>query len=225
MMRPNKSIFFLFLISCFFTYGQFEQTTILKNGSEIKGKIIHEDSVKIKIETKDGSQWVYKCDEIDTIRPVSGYNPHKGPFLNIEPLISTGNRTNVYLHLKSGVNFNRKWGAAIGASVENYENHSRLPLYLELKYHIFNNYITPYIAIQGGYMFPINDLEQQKEGFMLGGSLNMVCSTSDHFGITIGGGYRFNRLVRSPSVWELPQDDIYIHHINRIELKIGLIFK
>ncbi|PHR46223.1 MAG: hypothetical protein COA32_11765 [Fluviicola sp.] len=219
------NILILLLAASFSGFGQLTRTTVLKNGSEIKGKVIHSDSVKVKIKTKDGSNLVYKRNEIDTIKPVSGYNPHKGPFLNIEPLISTGEQTNAYLHLKAGVNINRKWGAAIGASVENYANHSRLPLYLELKYHIFNHYITPYIAIQSGYMFPINDLEQQKEGFMLGGSLNMVCYTSDHFGITIGGGYRFNRLVRSPSIWELPQDDIYIHHINRIELKIGLIFK
>jgi sRNA-binding regulator protein Hfq len=224
-MKLDRIILLLFLISCFSTYGQLEQTTVLKNGSEVKGKIIYEDSVKIKVKTKDGSKWVYKQDEIDTIKPVSGYNPHRGPFINIEPLISTGEQTNVYLHLKAGLNFNRKWGVAIGASVENYANHSRLPLYLELKYHIFNHYITPYLAIQGGYMFPINDLDHQNEGFMIGGSLNMVCYTSDHFGITIGGGYRFNRLVRSQEVWNLPVDDIYIHHINRIELKIGLIFK
>ncbi|MEX1190653.1 MAG: hypothetical protein WEA99_01685 [Brumimicrobium sp.] len=222
-MKVN--ILILLLTLSFTGYGQFTSTTVLNNGSEIKGRIIYEDSVEIKIKTKNGSSLVYKRSEIDTIKTISGYNPHKGPFLNIEPLVSTGERTNVFLHLKGGVNFNRKWGAAIGASVENYPNHSRLPLYLELKYHIFNHYITPYLAIQGGYMFPINDLEHQKEGFMLGGSLNMVCYTSDHFGITIGGGYRFNRLVREQSVWTSPENDIYIHHINRIELKIGLIFK
>jgi sRNA-binding regulator protein Hfq len=206
-------------------YGQFASTTVLSNGAEIKGRIIYEDSVKIKIKTKDGSSLVYKRIEIDTIKPNSGYKPHKRTFLNIESLVSTGQRTNVFLHLKAGVNFNRKWGAAIGTSIENYDSHSRLPLYLELKYHIFNHYITPYLAIQSGYMFPINDLEHQKEGFMIGGSLNMVCYTSDHFGITIGGGYRFNRLVRTQSIWNSSSNDIYIHHMNRIELKIGLIFK
>jgi sRNA-binding regulator protein Hfq len=219
------NILLLLLVFSCAGFGQLTRTTVLNNGSEIKGKIIHSDSVKVKIKTKDGSSFVFKRKEIDTIKPVSGYNPHKGPFLNIESLVSTGERTNVFLHLKGGINFNQKWGAAIGASVENYGNHSRLPLYLELKYNIFNNYITPYLAIQGGYMFPINDLEHQNEGFMLGASLNMVCYTSDHFGITIGGGYRFNRLVREQSVWTSAENDIYIYHINRIELKIGLIFK
>lgn len=221
----KKSIFLIGLFSglLFAGLGQLPQVVILKNGSEIRGKVI-ENPTNIIVETKSGNIWVFENSEVDTSYAVHHRRATSGPFIHIEPVVLVGSQINGTAHLKLGYDFNRKWSAGLGSSLEFYNNYAYFPLFAELKYHIFNHHITPYVNVQSGYLFPSNGIEHRKGGFMVSGSLNMVCYTGEHFGITIGGGYRFNRLVTQQMTW-FGEEDTYIHLVNRIEIKMGILFK
>ncbi len=181
-MKQKISIL-LFMIAFAFvasaqTIGDYIDVVYLKNGSKIKGIIVEQVPGKtVKIQTKDGSQYVYSMAEVEkftregiTSKTDSKKNSkdklpymdnfkkkRKGYFFNASLLgsISTGG-----IRITNGYRFNRfaNFGFALG--IESiHTNSSQIPvLTLHLNYsgEILNKRITPFYQLELGYGFSLS---------------------------------------------------------------------
>lgn len=129
----------------------------LKNGSVIKGQILEiVPSEKIKIETADGSLFVYDMTdviktekEILNKKPSSGrFNKPKGYFGHVTmsvPYFVVG------LDMINGYRFCPEFAMGVGIGVEIYEfSYIGIPIYLHLRSDFLANKVSPYIALDGG---------------------------------------------------------------------------
>ncbi|MGB0886221.1 MAG: hypothetical protein ACPGR5_07330 [Chitinophagales bacterium] len=185
-MKQKISILVLMLAFAFGataqTIGDFIDVLYLKNGSKIKGIIVEQVPGKtVKIQTKDGSQYVYKVTEVekftreeaiveakssnttkpDSLKYMNNYKAKKkGYFVNIDALFNSAGSG---LRITNGYRFGRfgNLGLAVGLETINlnyYYNHSFPALSLNLVYsgEILKKRITPFYQIEAGYGFSMD---------------------------------------------------------------------
>lgn len=156
--------------------GQTE-TVYLKNGSIIKGKVIEMVPGKeIKVQTSDGSLFVYRVDEVDKVvksgkenrTDNSGGNEIARPFKfpvdvsaydlqgfrgMVEFAYITGGFDAPELTLSLGYQFNPYFFLGVGAGAQYLSNIEKagIPIYLDMRGTLFLGKVSPYFALKMGY--------------------------------------------------------------------------
>lgn len=222
----NKCYLILFsLVFVFASYAQMKSKVVLENGSSFIGRIIFKDTTHVKLELSGGHVMVFNKSEISETIRISNLRPEKGLFFQLEPIFYSQNELRFLFHTKMGFDFNRYWSIGIGTGIERLLNTDVYPFYLEGKYHLFDNHITPFLSSQVGYIFPTTRSSNfDMNGYFASFSFNMICFTNEHFGLYLGTGVRYNQLHRKSNV----NNSInlkYIDHQTRFEIKLGILLK
>ena len=219
MKNIITSLFIVFLSIS--SIAQKNYQVVLKNGSIIRGNIIEKNDDSIKIQTKDGSIWSYEIEEVESNEP---YNPnwHSSKFYNSTTIgIMPSNDPGVSFQIVNGYVLNQHWNFGFGIGLESIAWDGYVPLFLEAKYNLGKQKSTPYFSLMAGYDLSLsNGLENG--GFTTGAKFGLDHFFSPHVGITTNVGYRYAYLRTQNGWWD---DFVQIREINRLEFRLGLIFK
>ncbi|MBI9037918.1 MAG: hypothetical protein JEY97_07285 [Bacteroidales bacterium] len=140
----------------------------------------------------------------------------------------------------NGYQFTEQLGAGIGVGVE-FFSESYLPLVLDARYYFREANFSPFAFVRGGYLFALEESANHyiyhdypvwssfipptpeckpKGGWIINPGLGIRNMFNEHFGIVFSAAYRFQSLH-----YEYNDDSKLILESNRLDLKIGIIFK
>ncbi|MBD3637993.1 MAG: hypothetical protein HUJ25_11615 [Crocinitomicaceae bacterium] len=219
-----RSIIIIVLIVVFNpnVYAQKEHIIRLKNGSEIRGKIVYTDSSSTRIETRTGSVWSFQSNEIAGIENFVPKVSGKGVFLRAEFGIAGGSQISPSVLFVNGYSFDSHWDLGLAVGYEHFWGWGYVPILVNGRYNILNNHITPYVDILAGYEMPLSDWDNNKGGLSTGARLGVTRYFGNRLGFSTSLGYRFAYLKETNWWWD---DNVTLRVINRFELKFALTFK
>jgi hypothetical protein len=216
----NILTFFLLLIS-FITYSQtiYQDVVYLKNGSKIKGLIIEQiPSVSLKIETTDGSVFVFKMEEIEKMtkeatqvqveKITSNNNIQTGDGLKTgyKGIIELGYQIGVgdygmdrlKLNFINGYQFNPNISLGFGLGLRYYEdkyyiddNDVLFPIFTDFRVNFTDNKISPFVSAGIGYSFKSEDFDGV--GFLLNPTVGVSFMVSKKSALNVSLGYELQR--------------------------------
>ena len=241
----------LFLSFSLFGQGRKRDVVYLKNGSILRGTIVLQDPGKlIQLRTTDYSLWVFQQDQIDSIRrlPSPSLELKTGYFNLTEIGLLTGNHSNVnkahitFLNI-SGWNFRNGLAAGVGVGIE-FSNETHFPVVADIRYYLREKRPLPFVSLQAGFSIPLGSSQWQvrdaiyyydlnsnfyplsnqtvkaRIGFQIHPAVGIQIPIQENLALTLGAGYRWTRYRYSGSNnYRLEVD------INRLSLKVGLLFK
>ena len=219
MKNIITSVFIVFLSMN--TIAQKNYQVNLKNGTIIRGEIVEKNDSLIKIQTIDGSVWSYRIDELESTQP---YSPdwHNTKFYNSTTIgIMPSNDPGVSFQIVNGYVLNQHWNFGFGIGLESLGWDGYVPLFLEAKYNLGKQKSTPYFSVMAGYDLSL-DNGFKNGGFTTGVKFGLDNFFTPHIGITTNIGYRYAYLREEKSWWD---DFVQIREVNRLEFRLGLIFK
>ena len=176
-MGMKRLIFVICAILCsslFVSAKDFREVVYLKNGSIIKGIILEQiPNETIKIETSDGSVWVFQMSEVlkitkefssrnSTMRMKNRHgerdefktNGYKG-FVDVGGAFGVGTYGDGLVSVSSthGYQFNPYFFLGVGVGVNYHFNWSTvfIPVYADARGYFMNNDIAPFIGLKVGY--------------------------------------------------------------------------
>lgn len=241
----------LLLSLSLFGQGRKRDVVYLKNGSILRGTIVLQDLGKlIQLRTTDYSLWVFKQDQIDSItRLPSPRVASKTGYFNLTEIgILTGNHTNVSkapftLLNVSGWNFKSGFATGVGLGIE-FSNETYFPVVADIRYYLREKRPLPFVSLQAGFSIPLGASQEQTRnaiyayrlssnfypvtnqtvkslvGFQINPTVGIQIPIQENLALTFGAGYRWMRHRYSGSNnYSLDVE------INRLSLKIGLLFK
>ncbi len=250
-MKIALFAFALFLSFSLFGQGRKRDVVYLKNGSILRGTIVLQDPGKlIQLRTTDYSLWVFKEDQIDSIKRLSSPKVIlKTGYFNLTEIgILTGNRTNVSknpftLFNISGWNFKSGFTAGVGVGVE-FSNETYFPVVADIRYYLREKRPMPFVSFQAGFSIPLgtsqgeimnaihnydlnsnfypltNQIVKARIGFQINPAVGIQIPIQENLALTLGAGYRWMRYRYSGS------NNYRLEvNINRLSLKVGLLFK
>jgi hypothetical protein len=147
-----------------------------------------------------------------------------------------------FAHVKNGFSLSPHLDLSFGLGVEGHTTGRYLPIFLEGRYNFFKGKTRPFVAVNAGYLQVIEDwtynnwnTENNKHlGFTGTGRIGVQHQFASGLSIVSSVGYRFTRVQYEqrndvwlpwPEVPVEPNATTMIHHMNRFELSVGLIFK
>ena len=217
----KQIILLTILLTGSIAFGQYNEVLVLKNTSIVRGKIISSTDEAYRIQTKDGSEFVYSKDEVDHVEKYKPNINSKGYFFRPAISLATGENTSLSLHLVNGYQFNKWFDLGFGVGLDNMWD-AYIPLFFEGRYYLNPNASDNlFLSGMGGYELPYSDWERSKGGFTTGGGIGIQHCFNNRVGITTQVGYRYAYLTRI----EWWSGGTIRNNINRIEVKIGLNFK
>ncbi|WP_075558902.1 hypothetical protein [Parabacteroides timonensis] len=210
-----------------------QEVVYLKNGSMIRGTIIEQVVGRsLKIQTADGSIFVYRMDEVEKItkesriqtkRTTSALAP-AGDITGYRGFVDFGftkglgdsGADRLELTTSHGRQFTPYFFTGIGVGIHYYmdmwwngENIPFIPLFLDLRGNLMQGSIVPFIGLKGGYTF-VADGEFRGGGLYAAPSVGVKYMLSETFALNLSLGYSFQ------------QDEG--DNINGISIKIGAEF-
>ncbi|MFT4601942.1 MAG: hypothetical protein ACI857_002128 [Arenicella sp.] len=209
---------------CFSVVAHAQKKSVikLKNGSEIKGHIIDTNENETKIETKDGSVFVFKSEEIagieESLLKVSG----KGVYTRASLGMLGGEQFSPSFQLANGYSFNANWDLGLLLGAEKVVGSWYVPVMVNGRYNLLKRPNTPFLDISAGYQMPLQNWENDKGGFTGGASLGFSRLVGDRIGLSTSLGYRYGYLVENSNWWD---DFVTIRQINRFDLRFAITFK
>jgi hypothetical protein len=227
----------------------------LKNGSVIRGTIVLNDPGKmIKLKTSDRSLWVFKYDQIDSIKhPQRVTIPSKTGYFNLTELgVLVGNANSLNKAPLTVMNisswkFPGNFSTGIGVGVE-FFNETYLPVVADFRYFIREHGPLPFVSLQAGYSIPMGGSYTQ-QNYYYGYDIAVMPGISPTPAPTVvdmsaRGGFLVNpsigiqtqlnenlALVFSAGYrymrYNYGKHDNYKLEVdyNRLSLKVGLLFK
>lgn len=219
---------YLLIISLFIWHNNLiaqKDLVKLKNGSEIRGTIkIQSDSI-VKIETKDGSLWVFNRNEIDSLASFIAKPIGKGFYNTTSIGMMTGSQVSGSFQVVNGYALNENWHFGFGIGFEKFYYQSYVPLFLETRCHLLKKASTPFISIGLGYTAPTHNFDRYFGGFLGQAHIGYKQHINDHLGLLTSVGYRYSYLISESNNWWISQPITEITEINRVEFRFGLIFR
>ncbi len=225
-----------------------EDVVYLKNGSIIRGTIIEYNSEKIiKIETHCRNTWVFNADEVlkmvkeeyeSDINTIEGKNNGERKYkLIIDGAILLG-ESNASKDIPISFNFINEYKfkswlmAGIGTGIEFFEQ-KVAPVFIDTKI-LSNSYeTTPFIGLQVGYAFPIDDNQEWynsypggygKGGLLYNAGLGILLNQNETNAISFSFSYRYQRLnYHKYADWSNTESDIQVNY-NRFAIRFGVSF-
>ena len=167
-MRILTLILTVFFSLSLFAQKRNQDVVYLKNGSVIWGTIVLEDDKKfIQLKTSDRSLWVFKYDQIDSIkhqenldRPKKAKILLKNGYFNLTEMgVLAGNSANYKKNPFTLMNisswkFPGNFSTGIGVGVE-FFNETYLPVVADFRYFIREHGPLPFVSMQAGYSIPM----------------------------------------------------------------------
>lgn len=221
-----------------------QDAVYLHNGSMVRGEVIERitDS-HVKIQTVDGSLWVFQMDEVKEITSVDKFRaqrsiePSKKGFYSLTDVgaiagrSTHGNGVAASLQTVGGYRFNEHLSVGGGAGLENFEV-GLAPIFGEGRFYLLKRNFSPFIALQGGYSVPINNYEDyngnwvQKGGVMMNANLGVRNYLSNNVALVISAGFRHQQSSTTTTYWWFTEGDSAVtkHIYNRIVFRIGVMF-
>jgi hypothetical protein len=203
-------------------FAQRNQLIELNNGSQIKGKIIDTNEQQTKIETRDGSVWVFQSNEIAKIGSYVPKVSSTGVYSRASLGILGGENFSPSFQLTNGYSFNSHWDLGMTVGVETVFWDWYVPTLVQGRFNLLDRHFTPFVDVAAGYMAPFRNWDNDKGGFTCGGALGITKFVSNRMGITTSVGYRYARMVELSPWWD---DFRTIRQLNRIELRFAITFK
>lgn len=190
--------------------SQSTETVYLKNGSAIKGNVIEMiPSKQIKIQTADGSIFVYTIDEVDKITKEENSNNNllnlfknqshtsykttgfrgavefgyvAGDLKGPELTFSLGGQINPYLFI----------GAGSGLQYLTDLEKACIPVFADIKGYLLKGSITPYVSLKIGYKFPL--YAGLDGGFYCSPTVGVRAMTTNRSAIILGIGFSSQKI-------------------------------
>ncbi|MDA3894029.1 MAG: hypothetical protein PF517_20405 [Salinivirgaceae bacterium] len=240
---PNQNIRLL-LVSFFFIISAsvFTQTTdvlYLKNGSQIKGKVLEQTEEKTSIETCCGSILVYEANTIEKVEtlntPLAGYIKKSGYFNYTSMGMLMGSEENdkrsifsVLMEHHYQINPFLSFGGIMGIE---YYNESVAPLGGVVKMLLpMNGKSSLFIGISGGYLMPLEDAKTNdyfevtdtKGGPFANTEIGIIIPSEKSVNMYLALGYRYNELNYVRKDWYYGDVERKITY-NRLSIKIGMV--
>lgn len=146
----------------------------------------------------------------------------------------------------NGYMFNQHWAAGIGVGFEMYD-HNLFPLFGEIRYTIWDNKISPFITIKGGYSFGnfkekhhdelyldwspyyVSDVDfRNYGGLMLHPEIGVKVPLSENSDLLFTAAYRHQKIrLKAKKTYENNQFDEWEHkeNLNRLSFGIAIMFR
>jgi sRNA-binding regulator protein Hfq len=215
MRRIIFSVFILFLVWGKINAQSLQEIVYLKNGSTIKGIVIEQiPNQSIKLQTSDGSIFVYKMDEIEKIskektsksdnsqRPSVTYdlNGYRG-FVDVGYVFGTGDESSKIDRIEFStthgyqINTNFFVGGGTGIHYMTLNDVFLLPLFIDFKGYILSGNVSPYFDFKGGYTHILSKLEDEdiKGGLYISPAIGVRYLISNNIGLNASLGFVFQQ--------------------------------
>ncbi len=214
----KKNLLFLLLLMIGITVAAqqtYQDVVYLKTGAIIHGTIIEQVPNKsIKIETSDKNVFVYQIDEIEkmskeavvtgaTANSNAGMKSGYVGIFNFGYGFGLGDVGKGYNFLKidliNGYQFNPYISFGVGTGLKYCffkgvdQNSIWIPVFGDLRVHILDNNISPYVALGLGYTFEVSPISQGL-GLMVNPSFGVSFKTGNRSTVTLGIGYLSQRI-------------------------------
>lgn len=221
----------------------------LKSGGVIKGQVITRDAEIVKINSA-GNEWVFKNNEVDSIsqyqKKRDDQSYRQGIFMDTSMGVLVGNSTNVQqapFSFMSSFNVRMFGNVYLGAGAgAEFLQETYMPAFGQLQIRFRDSKFTPFINLQAGYQFPLEDAKSYQPvyysssssfwpgpqynteldaegGYLLNPSLGFQRFSSNNFGWFFAFGYRYHELHYSGKNGYKIETNL-----SRLSLKIGFIF-
>lgn len=217
-------------LSCLLMAQESTQTIMLKDGTEIVGKIISMDSGQVLIQSENLNKIYIDEASIKRIDYSSEYLKSKRDYFNV----STGvllNKNNLNATLQMGYHRKMKHalflGGGLGVDIYDYDNGDFiLPIFATIGVSGKRAKLNPFAAINLGYGFTITDDESSNTVSSQGGLMINprygVEMVNDNFSVSFFGGLKFQKATYIYEVWngEFEEENKY----RKLEFGIGFNF-
>lgn len=138
---------------------RYDEVVYLKNGSEIRGSVIEYTSGEtIKIQTRDGSIFVFQSNEVERISIVRNIKEktaglEQGHRWFVEYAETIGECSRIELSGVYGYQIRPKLFIGGGAGFHYYfdEDAYEVPIFVDVRYDFINRRATPFVDVRGGY--------------------------------------------------------------------------
>jgi hypothetical protein len=132
----------------------------LKNGSMIYGKLLEVADNQYKMQTSDGSIFIYSLPEVEKfVNETPRFDGRKksGPGFALEAGLLVGVKTTDYVapfsfNILANMTVSTKEIISLGSGVE-YIGQSYMPVFVEYKHLFYDKQTTPFIFIRGGKLY------------------------------------------------------------------------
>ncbi|MEZ4721729.1 MAG: hypothetical protein R2813_07645 [Flavobacteriales bacterium] len=246
MKQIILSVLMVFTTSVAVMAQKTQDVVHLNNGSMIRGTIIEKMiDDHVKIQTIDGSIWVFPMTDIKEIgeteaAPFTGRTPFSAPNKGFYNASSAGllfgsndysTEVAVSAYTVNGYRFNPHLAAGLGVGIESFYP-GMVPVFVEGRYDILESRFSPFATIQAGYGVPFqnNKVDGQwvnRGGVMLDCQVGIRNYVSNNIGFTLSAGYRHQQSVYREYYWWFsdPGDQAMIRQqYNRLVVRVGLLF-
>lgn len=197
-------------------YQQVENV-YLKNGSMIRGVLIEQiPGESVKVQTSDGSIYVYKMTEIDKIvrgedvpvNYIQNYSyklNRRGARKGYGGFIEGGY---TFRSLESGMNFSTSHGyqfnpyfytgVGVGVSLlaSDTKTYYAIPVFADFRFNFLNNSITPFIGVKVGYSFNDSELE----GWYIAPAVGCRFSINRNLAVNLNIGYTRQKYIEKYAI-------------------------
>ncbi len=188
--------------------GRKDDVLYLKNEAVIRGRIISRNDSRIKIQTADGSVWVYNSAEIVKVtseKPFHQFQNSGRGYMNYTELgpLAAGKTTidgvttaAFSFQTVNGYRFKPWLFAGAGAGVDLYATQTVLPLFASVRGDLGgNNSIIPFYFADAGYGINITQNSASntdfRGGLLYAGGLGVKIPFNKSAGFLISFGYRY----------------------------------
>lgn len=242
MKKPLFFIITLIIISIQSYSQKSKDVLYLKNGSVIHGTLIELTNDQYKIQTSDGSLFIFTAGEVAKyLRSLGGSDESKKEWfgLSLEAGFLVGSQSSRYDHpfsfnLIADYNIDRKNTFGIGSGIE-FIGQAFSPVFLEYRHLIFDRTTTPYFFFRGGALMHLGSDDVPGNGspqYNVPGNYKGGVSLSVGTGITwvkenlttyLSFAYRYLQTSYKETTYNTG-DIIYKDYYNRLEIKLGFKF-
>ena len=130
----------------------------------------------------------------------------------------------------NGYRFNERLSSGIGAGVEFFDI-ALAPVFIDLRYNFRKDAFTPFVALQGGYSFPLentyyNNSFEYKGGVMFNPCVGIRTYFSNNSALVLSVGYRYQQ-VNSTRIYYNGWEEVVAERTNlynRISVRLGFLF-
>jgi hypothetical protein len=243
-----KKYFFISILLIIRVYQSSAQKTkdvlYLKNGSVINGTLIEITDNQYKIQTSDGSLFIFSAPEVDKfVKETPAFEGRKkdGFSFGLEAGFLVGSQSSRYVlpfsfNCIAGYTIDTKNIFGLGSGVE-YLGQTFTPLYFEYKYLFYDKKITPFVFFRTGVLLHLGSDMETTDSYNYP-QYNVPKDYSGGASLAIGTGiswakedietylsfaYRYAQTSYKESNY-MQQDATFKTNFNRLELKFGFKF-
>ena len=215
--------------------GRKEDVLYLKNEAVIRGKIISREENRIKIQTSDGTVWVFNNTDIQKItgeKPFGRVQNSSRAYMNyteLGPLVAgkttiDGVTTAAFsFQTVNGYRFKRWLFAGAGAGVDLYATQTILPLFASVRGDLADDFsVIPFYFADAGYGINITQNSANSTDFSGGlqyaAGLGIKIPFNRSAGFLISFGYR-----HQSSSYKLNSAETKVQY-NRLAIRAGFFF-